>query len=574
MANLSPDQIKEQIKKPQRRTEIEQAIKHESKLKLHCQTIVDKSEFGEPQKAFLSWVSEILPPDIYARFETLFQPPFPTLELTESIFTEISRIFEGQNQFFKFEFKNPDYVEDISDYLISLDDHSFWKTTAFETLQYALNSYVVVDLPEVQTTPLPEPYYYLLDINKVHDVSYTRKGDVEWIIINEGRDADQKEHYLYIDDQVYQRIVDDVAFAPVLHPLGYTPVKDFWKTRRSRFNQVDKKGPITKSLGELNWLLFFEISKKYLDLYAPYPIYSAYEQKCPGNEFGSCEHGKIRIEQGYTDCTTCKGKGSLKIGVGAFIQVPIPSKDSNGYETPDLRNPVQVLPAEINSLTYCVSEIKRLEREIFENCIGKGGEPSSDQAKNEKQIQGAFESKINVLERVKTNFEIINKWTIDTLCYYRYGDSFINSTYNYGDVSYLDTVEDLNNDYKNAKTDGKPLFELASKRDRIYNTENKNNSDERLKTEIKKALEPWQSISLEQIKSLGLDKQFPDKFLLKINFDEYIQRFEREQTNILMFASNLDFSSRIGRIKEVLMGYVDEESEAATVEPIQPFKVA
>lgn len=553
MANLSVSEIVEIIKKPKRRDQIDKAIKHENKLKLHCDTIVDISDFGTPQTDFLDWVKAILPSDKFERFKHLLQPPFPTLELTESIFSELSRIFEGQNKFFKFEFLNPDYAEDFSDYRIKLNDTNFWKTTGFETLQVGVNSFVVVDFPPEQTTPLPEPYYYILDIDKVHDVDYDRNDDVKYFIIRQGL-----TNYLWIDSTCYLKIdIDNPSLnEEIPHYWGYTPVKDFWKTRRSKNNKVDKKGPITKSLGELTWLLFFEISKKYLDLYAPYPIYSKYQDKCNNvNEFGNqCENGKIRVHEGFVDCDRCKGVGSIKLGVGSLIEVPPPMQGEH-----DLRNPVQVLPAEINSLEYCRSEIKRLQEEIFFNCVGSGGEPNNDQAKNEKQIRSGFESKINVLTKVKTNFEIINKWTLDTIAIGRYGESFINSTVNYGDISYLDSIESLNKDYSEAQKNGKPIFELSSMRERIYNTENKNNSDEKLRTDIKKALEPWQSLDLERIKSLGLDRQFPEKFILKVNFDEYIQRFEREQTNILMFAESLSFDKKIDRIKEVLLTYVAEE---------------
>jgi hypothetical protein len=565
MANLSLEQIREIIKKPQNRAKIEIAIKHEHKLKLHCRAIIDVSEFAEPERNFLEWVKSILPADIYDRFATLFQPPFPTNELTESIFSELSKVFEGQNRFFKFEFTNPDYEADFSDYRIEIDDENFWKNEAWEAVQHELNSIVVIDLPETQTTPLPNPYYYLLDINRLYDFRYNRKKDFDYIIIKEG------ENYLYIDSSSYVRLEgpnpDQLTAFEIPHNLNYTPAKDLWRTKRKK-GGIDKKGPVTKSLSELNWLLFFEISKKYLDLYAPYPIYSAYERECTyTNEQGnSCHGGKVQVVNGYIDCPVCTAR-KHKIGVGTFIEIPAPATTGDA----DLRNPVQVLPAEINSLNYSKDEVVRLEQEIYFNCVGKG-EPNTDQAQNEKQVQSAFESKTNKLTWVKENLEYINKWTLDTLCIFRYGESFINSTLSYGDITYLETTGDLNEDYKQGKDAGKPVFDLSNKRDRIYNTENRNNPDEQQRIEIKKALEPWQSLDFTQIKTLGLDTQFPEKFLLKVNFDEYIQRFEREQANLLVFGSNLDFAVKIDRIKEELLNYVSEE--IPKVIPINNLKTA
>ena len=46
-----------------------------------------------------------------------------------------------------------------------------------------------------------------------------------------------------------------------------------------------------------------------------------------------------------------------------------------------------------------------------------------------------------------------------------------------------------------------------------------------------------------------------EKVALKLEFSDRINKFERENINILEFASKIDFDKKIDRIKETLLSY-------------------
>jgi hypothetical protein len=228
-----------------------------------------------------------------------------------------------------------------------------------------------------------------------------------------------------------------------------------------------------------------------------------------------------------------------------------------------MRNPVQVLPAEITSLEYCRSEVARLKNEIIKECLGVGGEPNTDQAQNEKQVRSAYESKVNILNQFKENPEENEKWTKETLFILRYGDSFIRSTVSLGDDFYLTTIQELSEEYKLYKDTGRPEYELAAKREQIYSTENKNNPDRLTRYKILEDLLPYPDLKLAEVKALGFDLLYPLEFILKADFNSFIRRFEREQAPIEVFGSLLNYDSRINLIKQKLEEYGNERINAA-----------
>jgi hypothetical protein len=305
-------------------SEIEKAVRHEDRIKLHAQMVLEENEFGPGYRMFTDWVRGFLPEDVFHKFIKLIRPPFPTVEVVETIFDELSRVFDGKNKFYKDEFKNSDYQTDANDFLERLNFSKFWRTDGFEAQKDSFNSYVVVDLPAEQKTPLPEPYFYLLDAINVWDVEHDSNNNVTWILIKEA-----EEQFLYIDQFKYQRIFKLQFQEEIPHALAKhkrCPVRNISKFKRTRKNYVDRKSPLTSSVGELDWLLFFETSKKYLDLYGPFPIYSGYEQVCSNVKDGAkCDNGLLHYyseEYGNhsVTCDKCKGKGKPPIGETDKVQ--------------------------------------------------------------------------------------------------------------------------------------------------------------------------------------------------------------------------------------------------------------
>lgn len=556
MAKLSVDQIKEVLQQTPQKISIAKAVRHEERLRFHCENVDDKDEISSYFQDFKKWVQSFLPADKFDKFEKLICPPLPTVEFTESIFSELQKVFDAQDRFIKVDFKNPDFDADFMQFRQKLDENTFWREEAFEAAKTAINSVLIVDLPQQQQDTRPEPYFYLLDIRNVIAIDNTKKGVCEYIVFKDGsRFAAFDEEFYRIFEQKEQG-GEYVLLTETKHGLGFTPARMLWKTKLNKKDFIRRRGPISNSLSELDWLLFFMTSKKYLDLYAPYPIYSGYEQRCGyKTEQGErCEDGFIiHGENSKSACPKCGGKGKLQIGVGSYIEIPPPTD----REDADLRNPVQVLPAEITSLDYCVAEIDRRKESIFLSCVGMDGEPKNDQAKNEKQVASSFESKANVLNKVKTNFEEIHRFALETVAALRYGrESVTKVTVNYGAKFYLQSVEELNKDYADSRNSGKSNFELALKRDAIFQTQYKNNPDELLRVRILSDLEPLQGLTPEQVVSRYSAATISDiDFFLKENFNTFIRQFERENGSVVSFMQFADYNDKIDIIKENLTKY-------------------
>lgn len=594
MARLSRNQVSELIKKPVNGYEIKSAQRKKRRNNLHTQAITDaeiKSVSRMPGHAeFLRWVKNLLGNNQnYQRYEHLYRPPVPTNELAESIFSEFQKVFEAHDQFFKFEFTDPEFESDFEAYRDKISDEEFMQEDGFATFKGSIDSFVVIDMPSLQydgegnpivspdVDPLPEPYPCIIDIDRVIDADATKKRlfdpekeltryafNVEYIIYHDGNNR-----IIAIDDDFYRVFLkeentsDYVFKAEYAHGLGFCPAKSFWNTPLNERSIIQKLGRIDNSLSEMDWLLFWKMARKYLEMYAPFPIYVKFKEKCNyiDEELGArCNRGILEYTSNGSrktkQCPKCNEK--ISPGPGNVFEVDSPqAKDDVNL----LEKPMTVIPAEEVSLTYIDKRDRELEEAIFYKCVGRGSDPPNDQAQNEKQIQAQFESRQNVLLNVKRNFEIIHHFILDTICRLRYGDNYIQATVNYGTEFFLKDAKAHEEEYKMAKDNGLPLYELAARRKMIYHAKYKNNPDKLERSKILSHLEPYPDLTISELLDLKAKAgRFIDdrELFLKLNFNTLIDKFEREQISILQFGRLLEMNFRISRIKEVLMSYVDE----------------
>ena len=573
---LELNQIKQILQKPTKRQTIQKAVNTQRRLRFHTETNVAVSDINQPTTIFLDWVRQLLPKDKFNIFLYLFKFPLPTPAVVEDVYRELERVFYSRNSSSSYQFTDSELAEDWSQYKKNnLNEPEVWKTTGWKRMQVSPNSILVVDLPQVQTSLRPEPYFYWLEIDAVIDYQTFRldENQFEWLIFK------QPEHRIAVFDDTSIRVYQlnekneiQSLISEAKHDLGYCPARFFWSTQLNEKNKDLKKNPITKELSNLDWYLFFSISKQHLDLYAPYPIYSAYEADCnfENNETGDyCDGGFLRNAKGeykilndgtVEKCPCCSEKRIA--GPGSFLEVPIPNQ-SEGVA--DMRNPVQITTIDKDSLDYNVNECARLKNEIVISVVGSGGTVSEKEAINETQVTANFESKTSVLNALKTNFELAQKFVEDTVCKLRYGDAFISSSVNWGTEFYVFTVTELYSKYKQAKENGASNSELDAISQQILEVEYRNNPLVLQRMLILKQLEPYPHKTLDEVLKL-YEKELLDENLvkLKINFSTLIEKFERENINIIEFASNKPMREKIDIIIKKLLEYVTEIGTSAT----------
>lgn len=575
---LELNQIKQILQKPTKRQTIQKAVNMQRRLRFHTETNIAVSDINQPTTIFLDWVKHLLPKDKFNIFLQLFKFPLPTPAVVEDVYRELERVFYSRNSSSSYQFTDSELAEDWSQYKKNnLNEPEVWKTTGWKRMQVSPNSILVVDLPQVQTSLRPEPYFYWLEIDAVIDYQTFRldENQFEWLIFK------QPEHRIAVFDDTSIRVYQlnekneiQSLISEAKHDLGYCPARFFWSTQLNEKNKDLKKNPITKELSNLDWYLFFSISKQHLDLYAPYPIYSAYEADCnfENNETGDyCDGGFLRNAKGeykilndgtVEKCPCCSEKRIA--GPGSFLEVPIPNQ-SEGVA--DMRNPVQITTIDKDSLDYNVNECARLKNEIVISVVGSGGTVSEKEAINETQVTANFESKTSVLNALKTNFELAQKFVEDTVCKLRYGGAFISSSVNWGTEFYVFTVTELYSKYKQAKENGASNSELDAISQQILEVEYRNNPLVLQRMLILKQLEPYPHKTLDEVLKL-YEKELLNENLvkLKINFSTLVEKFERENINIIEFASNKPMREKIDIINKKLLEYVTENDTTGTAE--------
>ena len=531
------------------------------------------AEINQPIIDFFAFVSNILPDDKVRNFKALFRYPVKTNEITAICFDKLSRIFDGRNPAFNYQFMNTEQRDDWEWYRQErLHEPQIWETKGWEFFQTEINSVLIVDLPSESDSELPEPYFYWLPIGSVMDFEANRTtGQMYYIIFHQdGR------RIAVIDDERYRVFKEDDGgmIGDLLinnpHNLGFCPAKFFWNEPLSLREPDVKKSPLTKELESLDWYLFHHISKRHLDTYGAYPIYSGYAQKCDwsNKENGDhCDGGYIKDAQGFykfdqaglmLPCPKC-GKKRI-VGAGSFVEIPVPRESQPGIPgQPDLRNPVQVLTIDRQSLDYNVDENERLRNEIITSVVGTNEEITTRNALNEQQIKANFESQSTVLSRVKKGFEEAQLFVDSTICKLRYGNLFISANINYGTDFFVYDVAELRNRYKMAKESGASEGELDALQDQIIETEYRNNPTQKQRMLILAELETYRHLSIAEVVELNKSGIVsPEELRIKLNFANYVRRFERENTNIIEFASAIPFDKKIDIISKRFAEYANE----------------
>lgn len=565
---LSVEEIRKKARDEEGRTARSEAIVHQNRLKFHCSTSLTRW-LEQPVSDFLAFAHNLLPHDKFKMFNELFRMPCASVDVTSVCFDKLSRIFDGRNPAFNYQFLSSEERDDWDWYRAEiLDEPNVWQTIGWQFFKTEINSVLVVDMPEEQgMDERPSPYFYWLPIDKVISFKAHRAtGVMKYIIFRQGDDK-----IVAIDNEYYRvfRAKNDSTRPEELlvetrHDLGYCPARFFWNEPISLSKPDVKLSPVTKMLSKLDWYLFYAISKQHLDLYGSYPIYSGYEQKCDytNEESGDyCDGGYLKNKQGYylydsageiMACPKC-GKKRI-IGAGSFVEIPVPVG-----EQPDLRNPVQILSVDRSSLDYNVSEIDRLRLEIITSIVGQNEEITQREAFNEQQVKAAFESQSTVLNRIKKGFEQAQEWVDSTVCRLRYGDNFVSASVNYGTEFFLLSPAEMRQRYKEAKETGMSEAELDSLHQQIIESEYRNDPIALQRMLTLADIEPYRHLTRDEV--IGLfDKGLVDEETLKVklNFSSLIKRFERENANILEFGSALPYEEKINIINQTLKDYVSE----------------
>lgn len=571
---LDEESIRERINLNDKRSVIAQAEAYEGRIRFHVSTRTSFAARYNDCNAlsdFLAFAKNLLPSEKFSNFKTLLRVPFKTNEITGIIFDKLSRVFDGRNPVFNYQFTNTEYRDDWEYYRKDvLHEPDVWQYKGWENFKTNINSVLVCDLPEEQEEAdrWPRPYFYWLPIGAVIDFEPGGRHDTfKYIIFRQPGDR-----IAVIDDTSYRlysakngNINELLSEHP--HDLGYCPARFFWLDPLDGNNPYIKEHPLARALESLDWYLFFHTAKRNLDIYGNYPVYIGYENSCDyvGEHGEYCAHGFLKGEDGKylydanalpVRCPVCGNKHI--VGPGSFVQVTMPD---SGDKVTALPKPIDMLSVDRNSLDYNTEEEERLKNEIIESVTGIDSGAMNEQAFNEQQINANFENQNAVLNRIKKGFESAQRFVDETVCRLRYGGkALLSARVDYGTEFFLLSADELRKRYKTAKESGAGEAELDALQTQITETEYRNDPLQVQRLMTLNEIEPYRNMSRAEVVDLW-QKGIADKrdMVVKLNFPDFIRRFERENGNILDFGSQIDYNNKINIIKQTLSGYADEQ---------------
>jgi hypothetical protein len=580
--NPSVTYLINKIKSPKNKERIDKAIHLEKRIRLHT---VGTQDYSTHFDEWLFKIKKLLPSDKYEIFVQLIGEPVPTLDLTETIFDELAKIFEASNKsiYSSYQKDSSKYSEQFKNYF---DHDHFFRSEVYEQLKVAPNSFLIIDTKlELDEQGRQQPIAYFAHLDSIRDVDVNRDGSVNYILFQSGDNRivgiDATNYYVFDTEQKEPQLIEGYPRAHGLTDyLGrpFTPAFMLYPDFLNVSDNILVNSPLTKSLGNLDWLLFWSVSKRYLDLYAPFPIYVSYEEDCsyvlPTGE--ACDNGYISIisddPESPASKIPCPHCSKTKMfGAGSEVTVPAPqSKDD-----PNLIDAIKVIPAESKSIEYVTKEEQRLKQEIYYSVLGKTSTPLENFSQSVTQLDLSTESRKAVLIHVKAIFEKLHKKVLYTMNRLMYADEFIDCHVSYGDNYFLLTQDQEADRYKKLKDTGAPESMLHASLESIISTSYKTSPHTALLQQVYLEVEPYQTQSLETVMKLASQGLVPRKKLIsKIHFTDFIEEYEAQhQTAISMIETgNADKNKLVKMMKDQLDKFAQKIIETIDTQPLSPMQ--
>ena len=582
----------EALKQKPNQKAINSAIYHESRLRLHTLSNVDNQFIGVSGKGLLNLTKEpsyrqlieqlkiTLPPDKFNTVVSLLLPPFNSQKVVKRIFSEFEKIFDAQNSHFDYDFKEDEQRHVFEAHLNKIKDSEFWQQEGIEAIKHQIHGVLIVDLPrriDSVNSDIAQPYYYILELERLIGIELNKINDiVEYVCFY--TDATKKEKAVYCDK--YYRVFDsetDAVITESEHNLGYCPAKMFIPTLLNRSTDLfQREGVLSSSLTDLDKYLKWDIFKEYADMYGAFPILVTVKQNCT---VPNCVDGVLVktektlitgvdgiqreewVEQ-KDPCPSCSGVQSMGPGSVYKVAPRIHSED------PVQPNPVEIVSPDVKNLEYLDQKLKKLEDSVFHTIIGAMSVSPNDKQFNEQQVKSLYDQKINALMNLKRIFEENQTWTASTMAKLMYGDAFIGCSIYYGDEFYLKSIVDIATDYSESKESGEPDEELHTIYMQKLATKYRGNPTKLKRMKLLAEINPFPHKTDEEVaKLVELGIATIEDQKIKANFTRFIQRFERENGNILNFGEALDYYKKIEAIQEVLIGYANEIKQVVNNNP-------
>ena len=563
--NLSENEILELVKSKGNSSLIDAGERYHSRLRmltepLNAAQLEDETAFDELR----AHLEDTLTSKKYKRVMQFFTYPLSVVNVTNDVLSDLYKVFDARNSNFNIQYPNDRAAGVMGEIYNAANLRGYMERIGKRVLKAEPNLIVVVDKDEEG-----KPYLLEVDEHKLIDVSFTACGKYfKYIIFEHSQGADELGEYTNIAlycDEFYTVVQDRDGVASVLmqnpHGLGYCPARFFFDkplSSRDKFNRFSYFAPVLGAL--YDWLKFYSF-KEYADHYGAFPVIEQAYTEC-SNEH--CNNGYISyplnedsvVGGGYTTpvaCGACSDR-SL-IGPGTTVRVELDPEGGN-----DSRGVLRFIAPDLSGLQYVANKLNEKENFIKVNTVGYNNVLSKE-AVNAVQIRGLMESKKKPLLDIKTCLDDTYKWIVYTFAD-AYGVQGIECHADFGTEWFILTESDVLEMFEQAKKAGLPDGELQSMYTLLIETKYKTNPAKVERMKLLAELDPYPYDSLLDLKEkFGLGMVSTEGLKLKGNFVSLINRFEREQGDVVAYAEDLPRELKINRILDTLKTYLDESEQ-------------
>jgi hypothetical protein len=219
-------------------------------------------------------------------------------------------------------------------------------------------------------------------------------------------------------------------------------------------------------------------------------------------------------------------------------------------------NPVGENSSDVPLLDYQIRTLTELELKIKNSCLGQGfSQDNPNVSKNQMQVMSNYDSIESVLNFWSADISSVWKFQNDSIAKLSFGNEFEYSSFSLGNKYFFKTEEQIEITEKIARENGAPNYILEDLRIEKINTKYKNNPDALLRQMILDQIEPLKEYNTADIQTFFSSGVIPkEQLILKINFVDFVNRYEREN-GIIRVVGN-DFEKSVNIVKEVIYSYI------------------
>lgn len=580
---FAKNQVVKQVKKPTKQAEISKGNEYESRLRIFTEPKFEnelKTESG--WKEFKKFMATALSEERDDRISDFILYPLPVCAITKGLMSDIYKVFNAGNSYFSIDTVKKNGGEKLRKVLEQINLNRWIEEQGKKVLKNQPNTIVVID-KDKDGNP------YLISVTNDRLIDFKFKDDdcttFEYITFIHSttitETGDEEIRIALYDEENYNVVLKDkeskyTLETRVKHGLSYCPARMFLKERLNSNGELNRRSPLSLVLSKLQEWQTFDIFQFYTDHYAPFPITEMVRSKC-GND--SCVKGVIYTEDTYyadnerktrtttTDCPVCKSNN--QIGVGAKIMLD-PQED----DEPTASGKFRMISNDIGNLEYIKKKLTGIEDYVKLKTVGADNVMTKE-AVNEKQIQGGFETKTNVLLDIKTNLDELYEWIAKAVAGLSIGDKPISVTANFGTEWYLISEDELQERFKNAVQMGLPKEEVDMIYQQLIETKYKGNPNKIARLKLINKLNPCPyDLTKDKIEKRKNNIISQKDLIISEKLVSFVKMFEIEQGNILEFGENLDTDQQLNKILEIIKKYADEYIKDINAEPIGSSKKA